>query len=163
MFLHYKIKQKTSQNRAKIPLILTSEGLKYLPEVRIQPETCSTICGTHVQVILNQKNLTGIGRGGQGRSKFGHHHCRTSFLMIGSPQSSLHFLMFALPPQLSFPRNSIDQSCPALPLPDCHLSNLLLAAILIFSCTPLGSHFSDAKLATHSAPVTKQLIRAVKS
>ena len=56
-------------NRAKMPLNLTSEGQKYPPEVRIQHETCSTICETHVQVILNQKNLTGIGRGGQGRSK----------------------------------------------------------------------------------------------
>ena len=69
VFLHYKIKQKTSQNRAKMPLNLTSEGLKYPPEVGLQHETCSTICGTHVQVILNHKNLTGIGRGGQERSK----------------------------------------------------------------------------------------------
>ena len=63
MFLHYKIKQKASQNRAKISLNLTSEGLKYPPEVRIQPETCSTICGTHVQAILDQKNLTGLAGG----------------------------------------------------------------------------------------------------
>ena len=75
VFLHYKIKQKTSQNRAKIPLILTSEGLKYLPEVRIQPETCSTICGTHVQAILDQKNLTGSAGGareGQNMAHLGH-------------------------------------------------------------------------------------------
>ena len=52
----YFIKQKTSQNRAKIPLNLTSEGLKYPPEVRLQHETRSTICGTHVQAILNQKH-----------------------------------------------------------------------------------------------------------
>merc|ERR1711873_137061 len=63
VFLHYKIKQKTSQNRAKIPLNLTSEGLKYPPEVRVQHETCSTICGTHVQAILNQKILTGLAGG----------------------------------------------------------------------------------------------------
>ena len=72
MFLHYKIKQKKSQNGAQTPLNLTSEGLKYPPEVR-QAETCSTICGTHVQAILNQKKLTGIGRGvreGQNRSKY---------------------------------------------------------------------------------------------
>ena len=35
VFLHYKIKQKTGQNRAKIPLNLASEGLKYAPEVQI--------------------------------------------------------------------------------------------------------------------------------
>ena len=73
VFLLYKIKQKTSQNQAKIPLILTSEGLKCPPEVRIQPETCSTTCGTHVQAILDQKNLTGLAWGvrkGQNRSKY---------------------------------------------------------------------------------------------
>ena len=69
MFLHYKIKQKTSQNRAKIPLILTSEGLKYPSEVRVQHETFSTICGTHVQAILKQKNVTCLAGGDQGRSK----------------------------------------------------------------------------------------------
>ena len=67
--LHYKIKQKMSQNRAQTPLNLTSEGLKYPPEVRLQHETCSTICGTHVQAILNQKKFDRVGRGGQGRSK----------------------------------------------------------------------------------------------
>ena len=39
---------------------LTSEGQKYPPEVRVQDETCSTICGTYVQAILDQKNLTGL-------------------------------------------------------------------------------------------------------
>ena len=47
----------------KIPLNLTSEGQKYLPEVGVQHETCSTICGTPVQAILDQKNLTGLGGG----------------------------------------------------------------------------------------------------
>ena len=73
VFLYYKIKQKTSQNRAKIPLNITSEGLKYPPEVGVQHETCSTICGTHVQAILNQKNLTGLAgvvREDQNRSKY---------------------------------------------------------------------------------------------
>ena len=36
----------------KIPLNLTSEGLKYPPEVRVEHKTCSTICGTPVQTIL---------------------------------------------------------------------------------------------------------------
>ena len=52
-------------------LNLTSEGLKYPPEVRVRHETCSTICGTPVQAILDQKNLTRLAGGvreGQGRS-----------------------------------------------------------------------------------------------
>ena len=49
--------------RAKIPLNLTSEGLKYPQEVRVQHETCSTINGTPVQAILDQKNLTGLAGG----------------------------------------------------------------------------------------------------
>ena len=64
---------KSSKKRAKIPLNLASEGLKYAPEVRIRHETCSTICGTHVQAILNQTNLTGLAGGfreGQNRSKY---------------------------------------------------------------------------------------------
>ena len=47
----------------KIPLNLTSEGLKYPQEVRVQLETCSTINGTPVQAILDQKNLTGLAGG----------------------------------------------------------------------------------------------------
>ncbi len=47
----------------KIPLNLTSEGLKYPQEVRVQHETCSTICGTPVQAIFDQKNLTGLAGG----------------------------------------------------------------------------------------------------
>ena len=34
-------------------------------------ETCSTICGTHVQAILDQKNLTGLA-GGSGKVKIMH-------------------------------------------------------------------------------------------
>ena len=33
-------------------------GLKNHQEVRVQHETCSTICGTPVPAILNQKNST---------------------------------------------------------------------------------------------------------
>ena len=43
---------------AKIALNLTSEGLKCPPEVQFHHETCSTICGTPFQVILNQNYLT---------------------------------------------------------------------------------------------------------
>ena len=55
----------------KIPLNLTSEGLKYPQEVRVRHETCSTICGTPVQAILDQKKIDRVGRGGQGRLKYG--------------------------------------------------------------------------------------------
>ena len=48
---------------AKIALNLTSEGLRYPPEVRVEHKTCSTICGTPFQVILNQNNLTGLAGG----------------------------------------------------------------------------------------------------
>ena len=58
MFLHYKINSSKGVFWPKIPLNLTSEGLKYPPEVQDQHETCSTICGTLVQAILDQKNLT---------------------------------------------------------------------------------------------------------
>ena len=47
----------------KTPLNLTFEGLKYPQEVRFQHETCSTICGTPVQAIFDQKNLTGLAGG----------------------------------------------------------------------------------------------------
>ena len=35
-------------------------GLKYPTEVLVELKTCSTICGTHVQTILNHKDLTGL-------------------------------------------------------------------------------------------------------
>ena len=54
---------KTSPKRAKIALNLTSEGLRLPPEVRVEHKTCSTICGTPFQVILNQNNLTGLAGG----------------------------------------------------------------------------------------------------
>ena len=60
-FAHYKISPSTS------------EGQKYPPEVQVQHETCSSICGTHVQAILNKKNWTGLAWGvreGQNRSKW---------------------------------------------------------------------------------------------
>ena len=47
----------------KIPLNLTSEGLKYPQEVRVPHETCCTICRTPVQAILDQKKLTGLAGG----------------------------------------------------------------------------------------------------
>ena len=63
LFLHHKINGSKGVFWPKIPLNLTSEGLKYPPEVRDQHETCSTICGTRVQAILDQKNLTGLAGG----------------------------------------------------------------------------------------------------
>ena len=67
-----------SPETAKVALNLTSEGLKYPPEVRVQHETCSTICGTHVQAILDQKNLTGLAGGvreGQNMAQNGPRLC----------------------------------------------------------------------------------------
>ena len=60
----------------KIPLNLTSEGLKYPQEVQVHHETCNTICGTPVQGILDQKNLTGLAGGvkeGQNMAQNGPH------------------------------------------------------------------------------------------
>ena len=38
-------------------------GPKIRPEVRVRHETCSTICGTPLQAILDQKKLTGLAGG----------------------------------------------------------------------------------------------------
>ena len=38
-------------------------GLKYPPEKLVELKTCSTICGTHVQTILNHKDLTRLAGG----------------------------------------------------------------------------------------------------
>ena len=39
-------------------LNLTSEGLKYPPKASVERKSCSIMCGTPVQAILDQKNLT---------------------------------------------------------------------------------------------------------
>ena len=67
MFLHYR---GIGVFWPKIPLNLTSEGLEYPQEGRVQHETCSTISGTPVQAILGKK-FYWVGRGGQKRSKYG--------------------------------------------------------------------------------------------
>merc|ERR1711940_313595 len=72
VFLHYR---GIGVFWPKIPLNLISEGQKYPPEVRVQHETCSTICGTPVQDILDQKNSTGSAGGareGQNMANLGH-------------------------------------------------------------------------------------------
>ena len=49
-------------------------GLKYPPEVLVELKTCSAICGTHVQTILNHKDLTGSAAGvreGQNTMQYG--------------------------------------------------------------------------------------------
>ena len=48
-----------------------SEGLKYPPEVRVEHETCSTICGTPVQAILDQKSLIRLAEGVREGLKYG--------------------------------------------------------------------------------------------
>ena len=42
---------------------ISSQASQYPQEVRVQHETCSTICGTPVQAIFDQKNLTGLAGG----------------------------------------------------------------------------------------------------
>ena len=56
---------------AKIVLKLTLGGLKYPPEVRVPHETCSTICGTPVQVFLEMTGLAGGVREGQNTAQDG--------------------------------------------------------------------------------------------
>ena len=54
----------------KIPF----SGLKYPHEVLFELKTCSTICATHVQTILNHKDLTGSAVGvreGQNMVQYG--------------------------------------------------------------------------------------------
>ena len=51
------------ENAFFVFLNLTSEGLKCPQEVQVRHETCSTICGTPVQAIFDQKNLTGLAGG----------------------------------------------------------------------------------------------------
>ena len=49
-------------------------GLKYPPEVLVELNTCSAICGTHVHTILNHKDLTGSAEGvreGQNTEQYG--------------------------------------------------------------------------------------------
>ena len=55
-------------------------GPKIPPEVRVGHETCSTICGTPVQAILDQKKIDRVGRGGKKKSKNGSEWA--SFLYI---------------------------------------------------------------------------------
>ena len=76
VFLHYKINRSKGVFWPKIPLNLTSECLKYPQEVRVRHETCSTICGTPVQAILDQKYLTKLAGGvkeGQNMAQNGPH------------------------------------------------------------------------------------------
>ena len=50
-------------------------GLKYPPEARVEPKTCSTICGTSVLAISNHKNSAGTAGGareGQNMAHLGH-------------------------------------------------------------------------------------------
>ena len=67
-------------------------GPKIPPEVRVRHETCSTICGTPVQAILDQKNLTGSAGGareGQNMAHFGH---------FNGPCAPMHYFDLPWPP-----------------------------------------------------------------
>ena len=65
LFCHFGVFTyiKRSPERAKIPLNMTLEGLKSPPEVRVEHKTCSTICGTPVQAILDEIFLTRLAGG----------------------------------------------------------------------------------------------------
>ena len=43
---------------AEIAPKLTLEGLKYPPEVPVEHKTCSTVCKTPLQAILDKEKLT---------------------------------------------------------------------------------------------------------
>ena len=63
--------------------------------MRVQHETCSTICGTHVQAILDQKNLTGLAGGvreGQNMAHLGHFNGKCA---------QMHYFIFIQPSSLS--------------------------------------------------------------
>ena len=55
--------------------------------MRVQHETCSTICGTPVQAILDQKKLTGLAGGvreGQNIAQNGPRFCALELFTQGS-------------------------------------------------------------------------------
>ena len=56
---------KSPQKQPKMPIFakIDFRGLKYHAEVLVELKTCSTICGAHVQTILNHNNLTGSAGG----------------------------------------------------------------------------------------------------
>ena len=62
-------------------------GLKYPPEVRVQHETCGTICGTPAPAILDHKNSTGSAGGAKNSQKWVFRRYKYS-----------HFWMFLAPP-----------------------------------------------------------------
>ena len=80
--LFYKIFILTNRSRVNDPPMLAQKqqemaifdktdfwGLKYPPEVRVQHETCSTLCGTPVPAILNHRIATGsAGRAREGQN-----------------------------------------------------------------------------------------------
>ena len=61
-FLCFYIYKINRPKGPKYPLNPTSGGLKYPPQVPVELKTCSTICGTTVQAILDQKFWPGLPR-----------------------------------------------------------------------------------------------------
>ena len=99
---------------AKIALNLTSEGLKCPPEVRVELKTCSTIRGTPVQAILDQKKLTRVA-GGSKKVKI--------WLRMG--HAYIYFWLWSLleaPKWIKDPRNG--PPCPPTPHPKLPLIDL---------------------------------------
>merc|ERR1712004_635366 len=67
---------KSPQKQPKMPIFakIDFRGLQYHPEVLVELKTRSTIWGTHVQTILNHKDLTGSAVGvreGQNMVQYG--------------------------------------------------------------------------------------------
>ena len=68
--------EKCPQKQPKMPIFakIDFRGLQYHPEVLIELKTRSTLCGAHVQTILNHKDLTGSAVGvreGQNTEQYG--------------------------------------------------------------------------------------------
>ena len=85
MFLHYR---GIGVFWPKIPLNLTFEGLKSPEEVRVQHETCSTICGTPVKAILDQKNLTRLAGGVKDGQNMAYNGPRFYIFLASEPSRS---------------------------------------------------------------------------
>ena len=74
-----------TQKQQKVAIFQKTDflGLKYPPEARVEPKTCSTICGTSVLAISNHKNSAGTAGGareGQNMAHLGH----INFMEIGA-------------------------------------------------------------------------------
>ena len=130
-------------------------GIKYPPEVLVELKTCSTICGTHVQTILNHNNLTGLAGGvweGQNIAENCPHivlYCSVfwpSLTPSADPVKSLWFKMVCTcVPHIALHVLSSTSTSGGYFRP----RKSILAKIAFFGCflglftPPLGCHFGD--------------------